>query len=218
MTMEPNRDAERVPHVDITMSGITGEHPRVIAMPAAAMPAVAMPAVTMPAVTMQRVLSFDEFYRSNRTPVARALAITLRDADLAGEAIDEAMARAYQRWSHVSQLDNPGGWVYRVALNWSRSVIRRLRRPAPIWFAPSNANAATSAPPMYDPAIDRALEQLTVDQRAVVVCRLLLGWSELQTAASLNIKRGTVKSRLHRAIERLTPLLAPIAAPLEETP
>jgi RNA polymerase sigma factor (sigma-70 family) len=207
MTMEPNRDAGRVPHVDITMSDITGEHPRVTAMPVTAMPAA-----------MQRVVSFDEFYRSSRTPVARALAVTLRDADLAGEAIDEAMARAYQRWNHVSQLDNPGGWVYRVALNWSRSVIRRLRRPAPIWFAPSNADATTSAPAMHDPAIDRALDQLTVDQRAVVVCRLLLGWSELQTAASLNIKPGTVKSRLHRSIERLTPLLAPIAAPLEETP
>jgi RNA polymerase sigma-70 factor (ECF subfamily) len=117
------------------------------------------------------------------------------------------MARAYQRWTHVSQLENPGGWVYRVALNWSRSVLRRLTRPAPTWVA----SATTSpAPVVQDPAVDRALATLTIDQRAVVVCRLLLNMSEAHTADALGIKPGTVKSRLHRALERLNPLLAPL--------
>ncbi len=156
---------------------------------------------------LRHIPSFDDFYRLHRLPIARALSLTLGDVDLAGEATDEAMARAYQRWDRVSHLDNPGGWVYRVGLNWSRSVIRRITRPAPIWVAP-----ATYAPPptVQDPIVDRALASLPADQRAVVVCRFLLGWSEQQTADSLGIKAGTVKSRLHRALERLAPLLTPL--------
>lgn len=156
---------------------------------------------------VRHISSFDDFYRLHRLPIARALSMTLGDVDLAGEATDEAMARAYQRWDRVSHLDNPGGWVYRVGLNWSCSVIRRITRPAPIWVAP-----ATYAPPptVQDPIVDRALASLPADQRAVVVCRFLLGWSEQQTADSLGIKTGTVKSRLHRALERLAPLLTPL--------
>ena len=194
--MEPNAREEGVPDVDFTIAG-------------AAPIAGATEQVVIEQVVM-RFPSFEDFYRSSRTPIARALAMTLRDTELASDAVDEAMARAYQRWAHVSQLDNPGGWVYRVGLNWSLSALRRLQRRTPIWVA---TTASTPAPSVQDPAIDVALATLTVDQRAVVVCRLLLGLSEAQTADALGIRAGTVKSRLHRAIERLTPLLTN----LEET-
>lgn len=194
---EPNDDARRVPHVDITISGAV---PAIQHQPHHERAIVAVD-------TVQRFVSFDDFYRAHRQPIARALSLTLRDPQLAAEATDEAMARAYQRWHHVNQLDNPGGWVYRVALNWSRSFLRRVARPAPIWVAPESHAAP---PAIHDPAIDRALDQLSIDQRAVVVCRLLLGWSELHTAATLGIKPGTVKSRLHRAVHRLSSLLAPL--------
>jgi DNA-directed RNA polymerase specialized sigma24 family protein len=159
--------------------------------------------------TIVRELDFESFYRAERDSVGRALAITLGDADLAREAVDEAMARAYQRWDRVSSLDSPAGWVYRVGLNWSRSIIRRLTRTAPPWVG-----TAHEAPPVHvaDPSVGRALALLSVDHRAVVVCRLLLGWSELDTADALGIRPGTVKSRLSRAIDRLAPLLAPLVA------
>jgi len=48
-----------------------------------------------------------------------------------------------------------------------------------------------------------ALDELAIDHRAVVVCRLLLGWSEAQTAEALAIRPGTVKSRLSRASKQL---------------
>ena len=54
---------------------------------------------------------FDGFYRSEADPLARALALTLGDADLAREAVDEGMARAYQRWHRIGRYENPGGWV-----------------------------------------------------------------------------------------------------------
>jgi RNA polymerase sigma-70 factor (ECF subfamily) len=58
-------------------------------------------------------------------------------------------------------------------------------------------------PEPIDPRVHNALRALDVDQRAVVVCRLLLDWSVEQTATALGIKPGTVKSRLSRALERL---------------
>ena len=141
------------------------------------------------------VALFPDFYREGRDRIARAVTLTLGDRDLAVEAVDEAMARAYQRWSRVGGLENPGGWVYRVALNWACSVLRRRRR-AP---QPHPEPEAAELGPVSEPTILAALAELDVRQRAVVVCRHLLGWSEDQTAAALSTPVGTVKSRLHRA-------------------
>jgi RNA polymerase sigma-70 factor (ECF subfamily) len=71
---------------------------------------------------------FEEFYRAHVDRVYRALAVTLGDSQLAREAADEAMARAYAHWRRVRGLDNPGGWAYRVGLNWATSWWRKLRR------------------------------------------------------------------------------------------
>jgi len=64
--------------------------------------------------------------------VYRALAVALGDPDLAREATDEAMLRAYARWSRVGAYDNPGGWVFRVGLNWATSWWRRVRGERPM--------------------------------------------------------------------------------------
>lgn len=139
---------------------------------------------------------FEAFYADARDALARALTVTLGQRDLAVEAVDEAMARAFQRWPRVATLDNPGGWVYRVALNWATSVLRRRRRPVPAVLRP-DASVVDPAPP--EPAVLAAMAELDVRHRAVVVCRHLLGWSEAETAAALSTPAGTVKSRLHRA-------------------
>ncbi|MCU4183302.1 sigma-70 family RNA polymerase sigma factor [Acidiferrimicrobium sp. IK] len=139
---------------------------------------------------------FAGYYGANRDRVVRALSATIGDTDLAADAVDEAMARAYQRWSKVAGLDNPNGWVYRVALNWSTSVLRRRRRRSSPLEPPAGS---FEHPAMAEPAVAAALAELDVRQRAVVVCRYLLGWSEAETAEALNTPVGTVKSRLHRA-------------------
>ena len=53
---------------------------------------------------------FEAFYRANIDRVYRALAVTLRQDELAREAADEAMARAYAKWATVGHFDNPAGW------------------------------------------------------------------------------------------------------------
>lgn len=141
--------------------------------------------------------SFEDFYASHVDRVYRALAVALADFDLAREATDEAMLRAYARWSRVGSYDNPGGWVFRVGLNWATSWWRRARGERTLL-----GNAAWVDPPDATVAVT-ALAALPVSQRAVVVCRVLLELSTSETAAVLGVPEGTVKSRLARALAGL---------------
>jgi len=143
---------------------------------------------------------FEPFYAEHREPIARALTLVLGDAQLAGDATDEAMTRAVGRWSTVSTYANPQGWVYRVGLNWARSWLRRRRRERdrPVSFGP-----ASSAPVERNVALEDALAQLSIEHRSVVVLRFYFDWTVEQTAEALDIAPGTVKSRLARALPLL---------------
>lgn len=79
---------------------------------------------------MQGDEAFTALWQREHDGLYRALALTLGDRDLASEAVDEGFARAYARWTHVQGLADPAGWIYRVAMNWATSWLRkRLRRP-----------------------------------------------------------------------------------------
>jgi len=144
------------------------------------------------AVTATR--TFDEFYAIARPDIGRALSLTLGDVDLALEATDEAMARAYERWPTVSRLERPEGWVYRVAMNWALSILRRRKRSEHRLYDPTDTAIAIA-----DPDVHAAVAELDVKHRSVIVCRHLLGWSVADTATALKVREGTVKSRLSRA-------------------
>ena len=154
---------------------------------------------------------FEAFYRRVRPDIARALGLALGDADLATDATDEAMARAYERWPLVSRLDRPEGWVYRVAMNWALSVLRRRRRSDHRLYDPSHPTVAIA-----DPDLHAAIGDLDVKHRTVIVCRHLLGWSVADTAAALRIREGTVKSRLSRATRILQDRLHHLRDPEEQ--
>ena len=143
---------------------------------------------------------FDLFYEASHDALFRALALTLNDHELARDAASEGMARALQRWHTVSRYRNPAGWTYRVGLNWARSRLRKFRREV---RTDSDAQRVVSDAVVIDPRLDGALDALPVEQRAVVVLRYYLDWSEQQTAAALQVAPGTVKSRLSRALDRL---------------
>lgn len=142
---------------------------------------------------------FDAFYASCWDDVYRPLAVTLRDPDLAAEAVEEAMTRAYRSWREVRDYENQPGWVYRVAFNWATSYLRKIRREVH-GIAPIDAGVAAPPPDMD---LYEALGRLDVKHRAVVVLRYLLDWTEADVAVALDIPKGTVKSRLHRALGKL---------------
>jgi RNA polymerase sigma-70 factor (ECF subfamily) len=154
-------------------------------------------------IVVPSAADFAAFYRQNYANVARALGVTLGDWDLGSEAADEAMARCYMHWPTIHNYDNPAGWVYRVGLNWARSVHRRLRRKYPLVERP-----VVELPPVADPQVHRAIERLDLHLRAVIICRFLLDLSTRDTAEALGIRPGTVKSRVNRALAKLQVMLA----------
>jgi len=200
VNLEPGRTPERLDYMHASAAldaarPMTGERPPVTV------------AQSVP------IFRFEVFYRETRPTIGRALALALGDADIAAEATDEAMTRAYERWTTVGALDRPEAWVYRVASNWALSIFRRRKLSLHRLYSPAAIDAATS----IDPTVHAAVAGLDVKHRSVVVCRHLLGWTVAETAEALGISEGTVKSRLHRANNTLRVRLQDLTAPEEQS-
>lgn len=134
------------------------------------------------------------FVEQRRRLVNLATAITL-DRSVAEEVVQDAFAGLQHRASDVS---DPVGYLHRSVVNQAISVIRR-RRTVARYVVPV-------APVAVNPEIDEtwiAVTRLPARERAVVVLRFWLDWSEADIAASLGWPVGTVKSTLHRALKRL---------------
>lgn len=143
---------------------------------------------------------FEGFWDRNHDQVTRAVALTVGDVQLAAEAMDEAMVRAYQRWDRVARREDPAGWVYRVACNWATSWRRKMvRRPTRSRDQLDRAVADA----YVDVDLLRVVQGLATAHRQVVVLRFYLDWPVARIATALEVAEGTVKSRLHRALHEL---------------
>lgn len=148
--------------------------------------------------SLSKQRDFDEFYRACREEIARALVLAAGHRDLGLEATDEAFARAVEHWTEVGGYENPEGWVYRVGVNWARSMLRRRSFTMDGMFAES-----VHLDDLPDPELLTAVERLPIKYRSVVVARFFLDWSIEQTAEALSLAEGTVKTRQSRALSRL---------------
>ena len=148
---------------------------------------------------------FATVYVAQRDGLVRALSISLGDAALATEAVDEAFTRALHRWHAVGSFDEPQAWIYRTARNWANSRFRRRSRDRR--FAPKIAHAESTIDQPADPQLADALAELSADQRNVLVLRYYLDWSIDATADALHVSSGTVKSRTNRALSELNRIL-----------
>lgn len=144
---------------------------------------------------------FTDFYDRCRDPIRRALALTIGDVAVADEAVDEAMTRALTSWDKVRGYERPEGWVYRVGLNWARGLFRRRRYEILSQFDTDGAATDQSFP---DLDVIAAVGRLSLRLRTVVVARYHLDWSTAEAAVALEVPEGTVKSRLSRALSRLS--------------
>jgi RNA polymerase sigma-70 factor (ECF subfamily) len=124
----------------------------------------------------------------------------------AEDCVQEAFLKAFDRWDHVSQLQSPEAWVRTVALRLLSNRRRKARNglKALLRHGPPNTERA---PEVDHVDLARALQQMPIGQRQVVVMHYLLGLSVVEIAQELRIAPGTVKSRLSRARTVLGPLL-----------
>jgi RNA polymerase sigma-70 factor (ECF subfamily) len=123
----------------------------------------------------------------------------------AEDAVQEALVRAVERSKGPNDIESLEPWVVTVALNLSRSRLRRLiveRR------ARSQLVEQTPESPDSD-AIDvrRALATLPRRQREAIVLRYFLDLDVREVAAVMKIGEGTAKSTLARARSSLASLL-----------
>jgi RNA polymerase sigma-70 factor (ECF subfamily) len=129
--------------------------------------------------------------------------LILRDADLARDAVQEAMVKA---WRDLPGLRDPGrwdAWVHRITVNSSIEAARRRRRRV-VEIELLDTDTRTT-PDAQEQVLDRqvleeALASLEPEQRALVVLRYYLGLSVPEAAEALGIPLGTAKSRLHRSL------------------
>jgi RNA polymerase sigma-70 factor, ECF subfamily len=130
--------------------------------------------------------------------------LVVHDAAAAEDIAQEAFIAALRALDSFDRRRPFGPWLTRIVVNraidWARA--RRLQAVP----AESVAPVATE-PEGWSEEIVVALRSLPVDQRAVVVLRHGLGYTPGEIARMLDVPRGTVNSRLRRALDRLEGLL-----------
>jgi RNA polymerase sigma-70 factor (sigma-E family) len=153
---------------------------------------------------------FDEFYLRSRDRLAVQIAALSGDAIEAVDHVQEAYVRAWARWTYVGGLDDPEGWVRRVAHNLAVSRWRRARRIVLGGGAPDSGVEWDDE----QREIVAALETLPRTQREAIVLHHLVGLSVNEVASYLNAPAGTVKSWLSRGRQQLAVVLT--ASPTSE--
>lgn len=151
---------------------------------------------------MGAVDEFDKLFRDEYLRLVRALSISFSHT-IAEEAVADAFAAAHRRWARVSQLDDPAGWIRRVAINRAVSATRSvLRRRSREQRACSVQPRATLSDELVDLAA--AIAALPRRQRLIFSLRYLADVSVADIAVTLSISPGTVKSTLHDVRAKLS--------------
>jgi RNA polymerase sigma-70 factor (ECF subfamily) len=125
----------------------------------------------------------------------------------AEEAAQEGFLKAWRALSRFRDGEPLRPWLLTIvaneARNRRRSAGRRERLVLRAAAAAAPVPAGVEEPRLDQGELAAALGRLRRDDRLVIGCRYVLALSEAETAAALGVARGTVKSRLSRALERL---------------
>ncbi len=132
-----------------------------------------------------------------------AARLILRDQELARDAVQETLIRAWRDIRGLRDPDRFAAWLHRLLVNASLDLARsRRRRPIEVELnAIDSPTASDHAGALADrELVDAALKRLDPGHRAVVALHYLLGMPLPEVAVSLGIPLGTAKSRLHHAL------------------
>lgn len=155
----------------------------------------------------QKEASFDSFYSgTNRRVLHQMYAMTGNLAD-AQELVQEAYARAWQRWSTVSGYDDPEAWIRTVAWRLAASRWRKAKNGVAAMLR-HGTPGHTPEPSIDNVALVAALKQIPEAQRRAIVLHHLGGLSVAEVAHETGSPEGTVKARLARGRAALADLLA----------
>lgn len=115
---------------------------------------------------------------------------------------DAAQETLMQVMRDLKSLRDPSSfrsWVRRIAIREAIRHASRNRREPVLEHVERGCGISLDPGLRHDVAL--VLADLPADQRAILVLRDLEGLSEAEAAMTLDVARGTIKSRLHRARE-----------------
>jgi len=163
-------------------------------------------------------VAYEALVRAHQDIAFRTACLFAGSAADAEEAAQEALVKA---WRALPRF-RPGApfrpWLLAIVANEARNRRRAAGRRAGLVLRAAHERPSGDAAPSPEAALlaggERrallvALQALDERDRAVIACRYLLDLSERETAEVLGCRRGTVKSRLSRALGRMRAQLDP---------
>ena len=153
--------------------------------------------------------AFHSFFEMHHAELARLAYLVTGEADLADDLAAEALLEVWRHWDRVAAADSPIAYARGVLTNVARNRIRRLYRERRgllgLGLLRREREQDVDVPAVVD--VRRALSRLPYRRRACVVLRYALDLSERETARTLGISVGTVKSQTSRGVAQLTEFL-----------
>jgi RNA polymerase sigma-70 factor (sigma-E family) len=153
-----------------------------------------------------READFHAFVDANLAGLGRLAYLLCGDREAADDLTADALLVAWQRWDRVQAADSPIAYVRGVLTKLAASRIRRLRlERSRLVLMRADARSPVADAPDVPGVVDVrvALRALPAGQRACLVLRHGLGLSEAETAATLGISVGTVKSQTSKAAAQM---------------
>lgn len=145
---------------------------------------------------------FDEFYAVTAKRLVAAVYAVTGDLGEAEDAVQEAYARAWQRWAKLTAEGDPTPWVRTVALRLAVSTWRKTRNRVRAHFRYGvPADAPALAPDRV--ALIAALRELGEEQRTAVVLHHLMDLPVEEVARETGVSNAAVRTRLSRARKAL---------------
>lgn len=142
-------------------------------------------------------------------PDLHRLAAAIVGPDDAADVVQDALVEAWRHLRSLRDHERFAPWLRSIVINRCRNTLRtRTRRIRTTTLASTDAGLPDRRPDLTDAIalrdqLDRAFERLSLDHRAVLALRYTLDLPLAEIAQVLRVPEGTVKSRLHAAVERL---------------
>jgi RNA polymerase sigma factor (sigma-70 family) len=155
---------------------------------------------------------YEELVREHQTIAFRTAYVITGSAADAEEVVQDAFVKAYGARGRFRSGAAFRPWILAIVANEARNRRRSAGRRARFELRLAEEHRSGGAAPSPEAALlarERsarllaAIDELGEEHRQVVTCRYLIGLSEAETAAALGWRKGTVKSRLSRALDRL---------------
>jgi len=160
-----------------------------------------------------------EFCRREHPRLVRSLDLVCGSLPVAEDLAQETLARVCKDWVRIRQLEAPGGYAHRIAMNLATSTFRRRAVQRRVEAAATREQSVTWNDPdaATGVAVRKALQGLTPQQRRVLVLRFFLGYAVTETAQVLGMPEGTVKTHTTRGLAALRDQLGTRVSADDET-